>query len=171
MSSVDRSIELLSVARTALYIAQQQQQDAEAAGTEGPSTIEISTLQESDLALHDPKNNSNIHSNNTAKELLSEAVLTLNHLDETLKKLSKLVKRRGHTNDPTNDINLSMCDFQSFVKDIMEIINTTLPQAAALPLSILYFDCPDVAGPFPKTLTGVKPLPATFLFAMVIFSL
>ena len=136
MSSVDRSTELLSVARTALYIAQQQQQDAESTGSEDPSTTELSTLQASDLALHDPNNHANIHSHNTAKELLSEAVLTLNHLDETLKKLSKLVKRRGHTNDPTNVINLSMCDFQSFVKDIMEIINTTLPQAAALPLSI-----------------------------------
>jgi len=35
-----------------------------------------------------------------------------------------------------------------------------------LPLSILYFDCPDTAGALPKVLTGVKPIPAAFLFAM-----
>ena len=142
--AIDRSTELLSVARTALCIAQQQQQQQQQQQLEQDVTNEnesstnwILSMKTSDLTLHNPNNN-NIHThiNNTARELLSEAVLTLNHLDETLKKLSKLVKRRGHTNDPTNDINLAMCDFQSLVKDIMEVINTTLPQAAALPLSI-----------------------------------
>ena len=146
--AIDRSTELLSVARTALCIAQQQTQQEEQSNdmiisstnnNKNAMTMVLLSLQPSDLSLHNGSdapngNESNIIINNTAKELLSEAVLTLHHLDETLKKLSMLVKRRGHTNDPTNDINVAMCDFQSFVKDILEIIDKTLPQAAMLPL-------------------------------------
>ncbi len=127
--AIDRSSELLSVARTALLIAQQQQQGSSSSSSLSSSESLISALQPSDLTLH----NDAFSTNNTAKELLSEAMLTLNHLDETLKKLWNLVKRRGHTNDPTNDINLAMRDFHSFVKDMVEITDKTLPEAAALP--------------------------------------
>jgi len=131
--AIDRSDELLSVARTALSILDQEQrqrqQEQYQHQYEEKTQIQFTNYRPSNLSLHNPLHDSN----NTAKDVLSEAVLTLNHLDETLKKLSKFVKRRGHTNDPTNDINNAMCDFQSFVKDIMEIIDATLPQAAALP--------------------------------------
>ena len=152
--AIDRSNELLSVARTALLIAQQEQRQRHSSSdttnnntsssSHSIQTWDILSIQPTDLTLHQ-ETSANTHgshnglngcsnsSSNTAQELLSEAMLTLSHLDETLKKLSNLVKRRGHTNDPTNDINVAMCDFQSFVKDIMEIIETTLPQAAALP--------------------------------------
>ncbi len=154
--AIDRSSELLSVAKTALLIAQQEQRQqgpSPSGSTSSSNSVinnsngvtsssqswDILSIQPADLALYKDATvtsyNANNNNDNTAQELLSEAMLTLNHLDETLKKLSSLVKRRAHTNDPTNEINSSMCDFQSFVKDIMEIIEKTLPQAAALPPS------------------------------------
>lgn len=136
--AIDRSDELLSVSQTALSILLQKQQfqDPQTNDNDNDQPPPAITIQPQDLTLHEKNEHNNNSHDNTANDILSEAVLTLNHLDETLKKLSKLVKRRGHTNDPTNEINNAMNDFQSFVKDVMEIIDVTLPQAAALPLPV-----------------------------------
>ena len=71
-------------------------------------------------------------SNNAAIEVLHEATLTLNLLGSTLAALGNLVKRRGTTNDPTEEINQSMSSFHNYSKGLLEILQNSLPQAAVL---------------------------------------
>lgn len=115
--AISRGTELLSVARTALRILQQD-----------PETPpDLLALSSKNLTLHH-----NIHPFNAATEALDEASLTLNLLDSTLKTLSELVKRRGTTNDPTEEINRSISSFHTYSKGILEIIQNSLPQSAVL---------------------------------------
>jgi hypothetical protein len=115
--AISRSTELLSVARTALRILQQN-----------PETPpDLLALSSKDLSLHH-----NIIPSNDAIEALDEASLTLNLLDSTLKSLSELVKRRGTTNDPTEEINRSIASFHTYSKGILEVIQNSLPQSAVL---------------------------------------
>jgi len=136
--AINRSAELLSVARTALRITQQQQQQQQQHDGHQTTTTKCFPLLEikpSDLTLYSNSNYHQMNAGNAALDALAEAMLTLHLLDTTLMKLSNLVKRRGHTNDPTNDINIAMTDFQSFVKDIMDILQVTLPQASSMACS------------------------------------
>jgi hypothetical protein len=86
-------------------------------------------VNELTLFLHDNENFSSI---NAATEVLQEATLTLNLLESTLTTLGNLVKRRGTTNDPTEEINQSMSSFHNYSKGLMEILQNSLPQAAIL---------------------------------------
>jgi len=89
---------------------------------------ELQTLNPNDLALHDTQ----YKPSNEAMDALEEASLTLNLLDSTLETLSDLVKRRGTTNDPTEEINKAISSFHSFSKGILEVIQNSLPQSAVL---------------------------------------
>jgi hypothetical protein len=71
-------------------------------------------------------------SNNPAIEVLQEATLTLHLLGSTLTVLGNLVKRRGTTNDPTEEINQSMSSFHNYSKGLLDILQNSLPQAAVL---------------------------------------
>ena len=117
--AISRSAELLSVAKTSLRILQQN-----------PESLhpELQTINPNDLALH----NTQYKPSNAAMDALEEASLTLNLLDSTLKTLSDLVKRRGTTNDPTEEINKAISSFHSFSKGILEVIQNALPQSAVL---------------------------------------
>jgi len=119
--AISRTTELLSVARTSLRILQQH-----------PETIallapDLQSLSANNLTLHH-----NTKPVNAAVEALDEATLTLNLLDSTLKTLSNLVKRRGATNDPTEEINQAMTSFHNYSKGILDVIQNSLPQSAVL---------------------------------------
>ena len=119
--AISRSAELLSVAKTSLRILQQNPE-------ESLLHPELQTLNPNDLALH----NTQYKPSNAAMDALEEASLTLNLLNSTLKTLSDLVKRRGTTNDPTEEINKAISSFHSFSKGILEVIQNALPQSAVL---------------------------------------
>uniref|UniRef100_A0A7S3QHK3 t-SNARE coiled-coil homology domain-containing protein n=2 Tax=Chaetoceros debilis TaxID=122233 RepID=A0A7S3QHK3_9STRA len=118
--AISRSAELLSVARTSLRILASEEDD---------SSSHIQSMNANSLSLHDKNNHP---SSNTALEALEEATLTLNLLDSTLKTLSNLVKRRGTTNDPTEEINKCMTSFHNYSKGLLEILQNSLPQASLL---------------------------------------
>lgn len=107
------------MARTALRILQQN--------ADSETSPDLVALSSKDLTLH-----VSVTPSNAAMEALDEASLTLNLLDSTLKSLSELVKRRGTTNDPTEEINRSIASFHTYSKGIMEIIQNSLPQSAVL---------------------------------------
>ena len=117
--AISRTAELLSVARTSLRILQQQKQDS--------ISPDLRSLNAKELSLH-----SSIKPKNDAIEALDEASLTLKLLDSTLKDLSNLVKRRGATNDPTEEINRAISSFHNYSKGILEVIQNSLPQSAVL---------------------------------------
>lgn len=117
--AISRTAELLSVAKTSLRILQQN-----------PESLhpDLQILNPNDLALH----NALYIPSNAAMDALDEAFLTLKLLDSTVKTLSDLVKRRGSTNDPTEEINTAISSFHSFSKGILEVIQNSLPQSAVL---------------------------------------
>ena len=115
--AISRSTELLSVARTSLRVLQQ----------DPDISPDILSLAANDLTLH-PK----LVPSNAAIEALDEASLTFNLLDSTLKSLSELVKRRGTTNDPTEEINRSIGNINLYSKGILEIIQNSIPQSSML---------------------------------------
>lgn len=133
--AVTRSNEFLSCCRTAFRISQQQkrqQQQSLSDNERAPSiSDDILSIDPSSLKLYSHVDEED--ATNTAKEALRDAVLTLNLIDSTLSQLSSLVKRRGHTNDPTEEINSSMSQFHQYAKEMMEILQTTLKQGATLP--------------------------------------
>eukprot|EP01083_Nonionella_stella_P150829 481090_1 len=123
--AISRSAELLSVARTSLRILKQHASPED----DDDSSSHIQSMNANSLSLHDR----NIYpSSNTALEALEEATLTLNLLDSTLKTLSNLVKRRGTTNDPTEEINKCMTSFHNYSKGLLEILQNSLPQASLM---------------------------------------
>lgn len=136
--AVTRSSELLSCCRTALRIRTQQRKQQQSttlsheqqhSSSEDPLlSIDPSSLQ---LYNHLPEDKAGF--TNPAKEALRDATLTLNLIDSTLSQLSSLVKRRGHTNDPTEEINSAMSQFHQYAKEIMDILQTTLKQGATMP--------------------------------------
>lgn len=124
-SSISRTIEFLSCARTCLKILQQQ--------TETKKTLspELQILNPNDINLFDLVHKSNQYQND-ATDVLKEATLTLNLQSSTLTTLRNLVKRRGSTNDPTAEINKNMSSFHSYSNDLLEILQNSLPRAAIL---------------------------------------
>eukprot|EP00557_Chaetoceros_sp_GSL56_P014939 CAMPEP_0176486540 /NCGR_PEP_ID=MMETSP0200_2-20121128/5619_1 /TAXON_ID=947934 /ORGANISM="Chaetoceros sp., Strain GSL56" /LENGTH=480 /DNA_ID=CAMNT_0017883241 /DNA_START=80 /DNA_END=1522 /DNA_ORIENTATION=- len=125
--AISRSAELLSVAKTSLRILQQQHQQQ--TGNETlPLHQELQSLDPNNLTLHDER----IHPSNAALDALDEASLTLSLLDSTLDTLRNLVKRRGATNDPTEQINEAIASFHNYSKGILEVIQNALPQSAVL---------------------------------------
>lgn len=123
--AIPRTTEFLSCARTSLRILQQNPETCAQLSPE----LQALNVNELTLFLHDNENFSSI---NAATEVLQEATLTLNLLGSTLTTLGNLVRRRGTTNDPTEEINQSMSSFHNYSKGLMEILQNSLPQAAIL---------------------------------------
>jgi t-SNARE complex subunit, syntaxin len=127
--AISRSAELLSVAKTSLRILQQQSSGSTAVGETPLLHPELQSLDPNHLALHDERLGK---PSNAAMDALDEAALTLSLLDSTLDTLRNLVKRRGATNDPTEQINEAIASFHSYSKGILEVVQNALPQSAVL---------------------------------------
>jgi hypothetical protein len=123
--AISRTAEFLSCARTSLRILQQNPE------TCAQLSPELQSLNASDLKIF-RKELDQASSNNPAIEVLHEATLTLHLLGSTLTTLGNLVKRRGTTNDPTEEINQSMSSFHNYSKGLLDILQNSLPQAAVL---------------------------------------
>ncbi|KAL3935471.1 MAG: hypothetical protein SGBAC_009014 [Bacillariaceae sp.] len=100
--SVSRSNELLSCAKTAWKI-QQQQHDPAAPPLHIPN-LQLAVVQQSPMSL----------------EILEEGLTLLRAMDYGTQQLQKLVRRRGHTNDPTSEIQTLV---QQLEQDTVELTN------------------------------------------------
>ena len=145
-NAVNRSNEFLSAARTALKIAQQQhlnrqQQELNGGGgynsTNNNNSNNNDTLPEwmvnispANLNLYQPpppsyNNNNQLHSSQEEEDdtisLIQDSQTLLKLLDTHLSELHTLVRRRGHTNDPTLEIQSTIEKFQESAKEIKHV--------------------------------------------------
>jgi hypothetical protein len=121
--AVSRSNELLSCAKTAVKIAQRKH------ASSPPPTDPHSawwTVKLSDLRLYDT---SNQHPQ-VSHEVLEDGLSLLHTMEGELKHLEGLVRRRGHTNDPTEAISLSVKRLELDTQELMELIQTMIPPTA-----------------------------------------
>lgn len=152
--AVNRSSELLSCARTALKIGQskfrQRQRPQENGGrldarSEDSFPEWLADVNPAELQLYQPPINSfynqqqqssgNSHWNCSTQQLLRDTSSLLSHLDAQLSSLHSLVRRRGHTNDPTLEIQSLLSKFQEGAQELSEIC-TSLRKAGALPYTV-----------------------------------
>jgi hypothetical protein len=104
--AVSRSNELLSCAKTAVKIAQRKHASS-GAPTDTPDTPDTYnwwTVKLTDLQLYDGSN----QEPHVSHEVLEDGLSLLRTMEGELKHLEGLVRRRGHTNDPTEEISLSV---------------------------------------------------------------
>ena len=132
--AVNRSNEFLSCARTALKIGQQQHRQRQQQLQQGlPITngnddkealpewmVEI-TPQQLTLYQSSPPTLSTLEHDDDTTALISDSQTLLTLLDTHLTELHSLVRRRGHTNDPTLEIQSVMEKFQEGAKEVKEV--------------------------------------------------
>lgn len=99
--SVDRSSELLSCAKTAVKVAKNRQ------GTDNPDNNAWWSINPSDLSLHQEA------TSNPSSFSLETGLDYLREMQGELHQLEGLVRRRGHTNDPTEEITRSVQRLES----------------------------------------------------------
>lgn len=124
--AVSRSTELLSCARTALKIAK-----SEYAASNNNTSLTITapwyiSLDPSYLELHDIRTISTITANDSTGEcvatLLEDGLSLLRSMEQSLAKLKSLVRRRGHTNDPTYEISNQVQNFEADAKELASLV-------------------------------------------------
>ena len=113
--AVSRSSELLSCAKTALKVAKAQH------ANDLPSAI---THWYHDLEPHQLRLAEDTLPTTTVVVLCQDALSLLRAMQQQLTKLQSLVRRRGHTNDPTQHISLATQQLEQDVKELSEIITT-----------------------------------------------
>jgi hypothetical protein len=128
--AVSRSDELLSCAKTAVKLAkrrnQQQQQQHE-------HNHEVSQWWSVDVeALHLHGTNSTLYDDGSmsSNPYLEEAIELLRGMHGELQALEGLVKRRGHTNDPTDEIQACTDRLQRDTQELLEALNRVIPPKA-----------------------------------------
>lgn len=109
--AVSRSAELLSCARTAVKIAKQQHPTEE----EGWWCIHPAHLSLSEV--HTAPNH----------DVLEDGLSLLRTMDAELKQLEGLVRRRGQTNDPTDEIAQSVHRLETDAKELTDLIQRMMP--------------------------------------------
>jgi hypothetical protein len=129
--AVNRSNELLSCARTALKITQaklRQRDPLQQPPNDGQEWL--LTIDPASLQLHKTPTTSldpfgapsNYHEDDTPSQiLLKDSTDLLAMLDGQLSELHSLVRRRGHTNDPTLEIQSTLEKFHEGVKEMKEV--------------------------------------------------
>ncbi|KAL9186439.1 hypothetical protein ACHAXT_005677 [Thalassiosira profunda] len=142
--AVDRSGEFLSAARTALRIAQQRhrqkQQQSSAPGYEQiidgePLPEWMAQIDPAQLQLYQSPQYPE-HREDDAAALVQDSQALLRLLDSHLSELGSLVRRRGHTNDPTLEIQAVMEKFQEGAKEVKEVCDS-LRLAGTRPVNVL----------------------------------
>jgi hypothetical protein len=126
--AVSRSNELLSCAKTAVKIAQRKHASS-GAPTDTPDTPDTYnwwTVKLTDLQLYDGSN----QEPHVSHEVLEDGLSLLRTMEGELKHLEGLVRRRGHTNDPTEEISLSVKRLELDTQEVMDLIKTMIPLSA-----------------------------------------
>eukprot|EP00579_Thalassiosira_antarctica_P001153 CAMPEP_0201868614 /NCGR_PEP_ID=MMETSP0902-20130614/2419_1 /ASSEMBLY_ACC=CAM_ASM_000551 /TAXON_ID=420261 /ORGANISM="Thalassiosira antarctica, Strain CCMP982" /LENGTH=460 /DNA_ID=CAMNT_0048393973 /DNA_START=21 /DNA_END=1403 /DNA_ORIENTATION=- len=133
-NAVNRSNEFLSASRTALKIAQQhrQRQQGELGGYDRQSSdanalpewmanlspLELKLYQQPPPAVYDS------HNDDDTLALIQDSQTLLQLLDTHLSELHSLVRRRGHTNDPTLEIQSVIEKFQEGAKEVKDVCDS-----------------------------------------------
>mmetsp|Transcript_2881 Transcript_2881/g.4339 ORF Transcript_2881/g.4339 Transcript_2881/m.4339 type:complete len:421 (+) Transcript_2881:78-1340(+) len=118
--AVCRTSEFLSCAKTALKIAQQQPSEGWWSHMGDPSL----------LTLHDI-NASDQNTNPILATLFEDGCALLRTMDASLETLQGLVRRRGHTNDPTPEIAVTTQQMEADMKEL----KTVIAQLQSFPIS------------------------------------
>jgi hypothetical protein len=130
--AVSRSSELLSCAKTALKIgkAQHANANANANANDYDGTMWWACQEPNFLALCAWKDQS---SQSLLDGLCEDGLSLLRTMDVELKQLETLVRRRGHTNDPTEEIAASVRRLESDAKELSTLVKTgfAFPRATA----------------------------------------
>jgi hypothetical protein len=119
--ALSRSAELLSCAKTAVKIAKTQHNGSSISSPPPHGTWW--SVDPSDLQLHN--NLQQAH-----QQVLEDGVSLLRTMDAELKHLEALVRRRGQTNDPTEEITLSVNRLQMDTQELAELVQTMVPVKA-----------------------------------------
>jgi hypothetical protein len=128
--AVSRSDEFLSCAKTAVKLAKRrnQQQQQQQHNIEGPQwwsvDVEALHLHSTNSTLYDGGSMSNIN------PYLEESIELLRGMHGELQALEGLVKRRGHTNDPTDEIQACTDRLQRDTQELLEALNRVIPPKA-----------------------------------------
>ena len=156
--AVDRSAELLSCARAALRIGQERSQRLGGGGEEGGAgsdgggpelPAELLGLPPSALSLHPSAGGGGREGpggdvwgggggagaeeeeeEGAGQILTSDALRLLGALDAATATLSGLVRRRGHTNDPTARIGSTVRQFQEMAKEVAGLVGQVKAEGA-----------------------------------------
>jgi hypothetical protein len=117
--AVSRSVEFLSCAKTVLKIAksrwqQQQAGDTTIKGNEWSENVELS-----DLELYDPTKHL---IGSPLTNILEDALSLLRSMEIELAKLDSLVRRRGHSNDPTHEISVAVAAIESDAAELTAVV-------------------------------------------------
>jgi len=105
--AVSRSSELLSCAKTALKIAQ----------SSSPPDAPVQQVSPNDLSLYSSESPRSSH----VETILEDGLTLLRQMNQSLTTLSSLVKRRGHTNDPTLEISAALLQWEEDAKELSHI--------------------------------------------------
>ena len=144
--SVSRSNEFLSAARTALKIAQQHHHNRQQTIQNGTYVggdkenelpewmINITPATELNLFQPQPSYIDSSQEEDDTISLIQDSQTLLKLLDEHLLELHTLVRRRGHTNDPTLEISTTIEKFQEGAQEI-KVVCDTLRLAGTKPLN------------------------------------
>ena len=124
--AVSRSVELLSCGKTALKIAKAQHAGEDDYG----GTMWWACQQPNELALCSWKDQ---QSHSHLDGLCEDGLSLLRAMDAELSQLESLVRRRGHTNDPTEEIAASVRRLETDAKELSSLVKTgfQMPRASA----------------------------------------
>lgn len=121
-----RSDELLSCAKTAVKIAKKQNQGGMPPPPNNGGYHDLHQtwwmVNLSDLHLYPLDAIQPSHD-----DVLEDGLSLLRTMEGELKQLEGLVRRRGHTNDPTEEISMSMNRLEADTKELLELIQTLVP--------------------------------------------
>jgi hypothetical protein len=118
--AVSRSAELLSCAKTAVKIARKSL----ASGNPTASWSEHYSVSHLRLYPVEEQQSGPQH------ESLEDGLSLLRTMEGELKQLEALVRRRGHTNDPTEEITLSVRRLEADTSELLQLINVMIPPTA-----------------------------------------
>jgi len=128
--TVCRSPELLSCAKTAVKIAKKKH------ASDPPNQYNHNggnawwDVNLSDLQMHEWQPQLPQHLINPNHEILEDGLSLLRTMEAELQQLTMLVRRRGHSNDPTEEISISVRQLEEDTKELMSVIRTMVPATA-----------------------------------------
>jgi len=126
--AVSRSNELLSCAKTALKIARNRHAKEREAALQSNNNKPVddnnqwfSHINPADLELHNPQHHQQ-QQQSPQQEILEDGLALLRTMEHALAHLETLVRRRGHTNDPTEEITVTVQRLEQDARELTGLI-------------------------------------------------
>ena len=128
--SVSRSDELLSCAKTFVKMTQRQHAHDPVSSDGSAAAGWWTHYCPADMHLHPMDHVSASVSGSTSSSTLEDGLGLLRTMNVELKQLESLVRRRGQTNDPTQEISLAVKRLDADTKELATLIQTMIPPTA-----------------------------------------